>query len=84
MKLTCDRRRFLTLLAAGTAAPIASKFAYASTPLTMQAAWINDAEFAGYFLAIDKGYYSDEGLDLNYQEGYFVFPYDFILWNRKI
>ena len=38
-------------------------------PFTFQAAWINDAEFAGYFVAIDKGYYADEGLDLTYLPG---------------
>jgi ABC-type nitrate/sulfonate/bicarbonate transport system substrate-binding protein len=37
--------------------------------MTMQAAWINDAEFAGYFAAIDKGYYSAEGMDLTYLPG---------------
>jgi ABC-type nitrate/sulfonate/bicarbonate transport system substrate-binding protein len=43
--------------------------AMAATPMTMQAAWINDAEFAGYFLAMDQGYYADEGLDLTYLSG---------------
>ncbi len=32
----------------------------------MQAAWINDAEFMGYFIAIDSGLYKAEGLDLTY------------------
>ena len=36
---------------------------------TMQAAWVNDAEFMGYFIAIDNGYYSSEGLDLSYLPG---------------
>jgi ABC-type nitrate/sulfonate/bicarbonate transport system substrate-binding protein len=35
----------------------------------MQAAWINDAEFAGYFVALDNGYYAAEGLDLTYLSG---------------
>jgi ABC-type nitrate/sulfonate/bicarbonate transport system substrate-binding protein len=35
----------------------------------MQAAWINDAEFAGYFIGIDEGYYTEEGLDLTYLSG---------------
>ena len=39
------------------------------TPLVFQASWINDAEFAGYFVAIDKGYYKEEGLDLEYLPG---------------
>ncbi len=30
-----------------------------ATAFTMQAAWINDAEFAGYFLGIDEGYYAE-------------------------
>ncbi|MFK7859199.1 MAG: ABC transporter substrate-binding protein [Granulosicoccus sp.] len=69
MRLTCDRRRFLTLMAAGAATPMLGRIAHASTPFTMQAAWINDAEFAGYFLAIDKGYYTNEGLDITYLSG---------------
>ena len=43
--------------------------AAAANPFTMQAAWVNDAEFSGYFLAIDKGFYTDEGLDLTYLSG---------------
>jgi ABC-type nitrate/sulfonate/bicarbonate transport system substrate-binding protein len=35
----------------------------------MQSAWINDAEFAGYFVAIDKGWYVEEDLDLTYLSG---------------
>ncbi|MCB1331387.1 MAG: ABC transporter substrate-binding protein, partial [Maritimibacter sp.] len=35
----------------------------------MQAAWINDAEFAGYFLGLDQGYYAAEGLALDYLPG---------------
>lgn len=34
-----------------------------------QASWINDAEFMGYFIAIDKGYYEDEGLEVQYAPG---------------
>jgi len=41
----------------------------ASTKFTMQAAWVNDAEFTGYFVALTNGYYTDQGLDLNYQSG---------------
>lgn len=39
------------------------------TDFTMQAAWINDAEFMGYFIAMDKGYYTAQGLKLNYLSG---------------
>ncbi len=69
MKTTIDRRRFMTLTAAGAAAPLFARRARAASALTMQAAWINDAEFTGYFTAIDNGYYKDEGLDLTYLSG---------------
>lgn len=37
--------------------------------LTFQASWVNDAEFTGYFVAIDQGYYTDAGLDVDYLSG---------------
>jgi ABC-type nitrate/sulfonate/bicarbonate transport system substrate-binding protein len=69
MRMTMDRRRFMTLVAAGAALPPMSRFACAADTLAMQAAWINDAEFTGYFTALDNGYYNDEGLDLSYLSG---------------
>jgi ABC-type nitrate/sulfonate/bicarbonate transport system substrate-binding protein len=70
MRLAIDRRKFLTLgAAASAAAALGGRAASAASPLTMQAAWINDAEFAGYFVAIDNGYYTAEGLDLTYLPG---------------
>jgi len=35
----------------------------------MQSPWVNDAEFIGYFAALDNGWYRDAGLDLAYQPG---------------
>jgi len=64
-----NRRSFLGLMAAGTALSTKPFSASAANPLIMQAAWINDAEFTGYFVAIDNGYYKDEGLDLTYLSG---------------
>lgn len=69
MTLTISRRGFLHTAAAASAALTLPRMARAATPFTMQAAWINDAEFSGYFLAIDKGYYADEGLELTYLPG---------------
>jgi ABC-type nitrate/sulfonate/bicarbonate transport system substrate-binding protein len=66
------RRTLLKSAAAGgalAALPGFSSKAFAAMPLTMQAAWINDAEFAGYFAAIDAGYYRAAGLDLTYLSG---------------
>lgn len=71
MTIAMQRRHFLGLLAAGATLPLTTRLAGAQnlTPFTFQASWINDAEFAGYFTAIDKGYYVEEGLDLTYLSG---------------
>ena len=52
-------------------APCPASFAAPRPPRrsTFQASWINDAEFTGYFVAIDEGYYAAEGLDLTYLSG---------------
>lgn len=69
MRLALDRRRFLSLMAASAALPTMGRFASAASPFAFQASWINDAEFTGYFVAMDKGYYAEEGLDLSYAFG---------------
>ncbi len=71
MKLAIDRRKFVKLGAAAASATalMGASRAFAATPLTMQAAWINDAEFMGYFIAIDSGLYAAEGLDVTYLPG---------------
>lgn len=69
MRHSLNRRAFLTTAAATASLPLLPRGARATSPLIMQASWINDAEFSGYFLAIDKGYYRDEGLDLTYLSG---------------
>ncbi|MGO4690294.1 ABC transporter substrate-binding protein [Glaciibacter sp. 2TAF33] len=40
-----------------------------STPVTLQLQWVAQAQFAGYYAALDQGYYKDEGLDVTIQEG---------------
>lgn len=69
MKLSLTRRSFLATSGAAAALPFLPRRARANTPFAMQAAWINDAEFAGYFIAMDQGYYAAEGLDLTYRPG---------------
>lgn len=72
MRIAIDRRRFLKLTAAAGAVGVLPGFARpasAAAPFTFQASWINDAEFTGYFAAIDQGYYAAEGLDLTYLSG---------------
>jgi NitT/TauT family transport system substrate-binding protein len=39
------------------------------TPVTLQLQWFAQAQFAGYYAALDQGYYKDEGLDVTILEG---------------
>ncbi len=64
-----DRRFFLASMTALGSSFALPRIGHAATPLTMQAAWVNDAEFMGYFIGIDNGYYAEEGLDLAYLSG---------------
>jgi NitT/TauT family transport system substrate-binding protein len=34
------------------------------TPVTLQLQWLTQAQFAGYYAAVDQGYYADEGLEV--------------------
>ncbi|WP_448629738.1 ABC transporter substrate-binding protein [Cellulomonas soli] len=34
------------------------------TPVKLQLQWLTQAQFAGYYAALDQGYYEDEGLDV--------------------
>ena len=38
-------------------------------PLRLQLQWVTQAEFAGYYAAVDLGFYADEGLDLTLLDG---------------
>jgi NitT/TauT family transport system substrate-binding protein len=33
-------------------------------PVTLQLQWLTQAQFAGYYVALEKGYFEDEGLDV--------------------
>jgi NitT/TauT family transport system substrate-binding protein len=39
------------------------------TPVSLQLQWVAQAQFAGYYAAVDQGYYEDEGLDVTIVEG---------------
>ena len=39
------------------------------TPVTLQLQWFTQAQFAGYFAAVDQGFYKDAGLDVKILEG---------------
>ncbi len=46
---------------AGPATPAAAEL----TPVTLQLQWVTQAQFAGYYVALDKGWYKEEGLDVS-------------------
>ncbi|HXH81209.1 ABC transporter substrate-binding protein [Nocardioides sp.] len=39
------------------------------TPVTLQLQWVAQAQFAGYYAAVEQGFYEDEGLDVTIAEG---------------
>jgi NitT/TauT family transport system substrate-binding protein len=38
-------------------------------PVTVQLKWVTQAQFAGYYAALEQGYYEDEGLDVTIKPG---------------
>lgn len=46
-----------------TAAPAAN------VPIRLQLQWVTQSQFAGYYAALDQGFYADEGLDVTILEG---------------
>ena len=57
------------MLGAIVAAALAAGPALAADPLTLQLKWVTQAQFGGYFVAKDKGFYKDEGLDVTIKAG---------------
>jgi NitT/TauT family transport system substrate-binding protein len=43
--------------------------AHAQDKLTLQLKWVTQAQFAGYYVAKDKGFYKDAGLDVTVKAG---------------
>ena len=43
--------------------------AQAADPLTLQLKWVTQAQFAGYYVAKDKGFYDEVGLDVTIKAG---------------
>lgn len=67
--MTSTRRYFIQAAAALAATSPLLARSQGVAKLTLQAAWVNDAEFMGYFIAMDQGYYKAEGLELKYLSG---------------
>ena len=74
-------KRIRTAAAAGTAAVLVlagcasgsgadeDESAEGLTPVKLQLQWFSQAQFAGYYAALDQGYFEDEGLDVEIVEG---------------
>jgi NitT/TauT family transport system substrate-binding protein len=61
----------MTIGVAATAIALcmAATSAQAADPLTLQLKWVTQAQFAGYYVAKEKGFYDDEGLDVTIKAG---------------
>ncbi len=57
----------LMMLAAGLA--LSAGAAQAADDLTLQLKWVTQAQFAGYYVAKDKGFYDEEGLNVTIKPG---------------
>ncbi len=43
--------------------------AQAADEVTLQLKWVTQAQFGGYYVAKDKGFYDEEGLDVTIKPG---------------
>ena len=61
-------KRLLTTAIAGVMAFSAS-IAQAADDVTLQLKWVTQAQFAGYYVALDNGFYGDENLNVTIKPG---------------
>lgn len=61
-------KRLMTTLLAG-AMVVAAGAALAADKVTLQLKWVTQAQFAGYYVAKDKGFYGAEDLDVEIKPG---------------
>ncbi|MDD9911146.1 MAG: ABC transporter substrate-binding protein [Ahrensia sp.] len=62
-------KRLMTSLLAAGAFSLAAFAANAADKLTLQLKWVTQAQFAGYYVAKDKGFYEEEGLEIEIKPG---------------
>ncbi|HZV21595.1 MAG TPA: ABC transporter substrate-binding protein [Hyphomicrobiales bacterium] len=53
---------------------LTSHASWAEEAITLRLKWLNQAQFAGYYVAKEKGYYKDAGLDVTIEAGGPDFP----------
>jgi NitT/TauT family transport system substrate-binding protein len=59
----------ITKIAAGAALGLWGTLAQAADDVTLQLKWVTQAQFAGYYVAKDKGFYEEEGLNVTIKPG---------------
>lgn len=62
------KNKLTSLLLAGAASLMAMQV-MAADKVALQLKWVTQAQFAGYYVAKDKGYYEAEGLDVDIKPG---------------
>ena len=62
-------RKILGAAAVAAALVVSSMGAQAADKLVLQLKWVTQAQFAGYYVAKDKGFYRDAGLDVEIRPG---------------
>ena len=62
-------KKLLTSLAVLAISATTASVAQAADKLALQLQWVTQAQFAGYYVALDKGFYKDEGLDVTIKPG---------------
>jgi NitT/TauT family transport system substrate-binding protein len=63
-------KKFLTATLFGTVASgVMTSAAFAADDVTLQLKWVTQAQFAGYYVAAEKGFYEEEGLNVTILPG---------------
>lgn len=57
------------LAALASALALGAAPAFAQDALTLQLKWVTQAQFGGYYVALENGYYEEEGLDVTIRPG---------------
>ena len=61
--------KFLSWSAAAAMALTGAQAAQAADDVTLQLQWVTQAQFAGYYVALDKGFYEEEDLNVTIKPG---------------
>ena len=62
-------KQFIKGAVAATGLAVAAQAAVAADEVKLQLQWVTQAQFAGYYVALEKGYYEEEDLDVTILPG---------------